>query len=110
MTWGPKEKFLQDLYDKTGILPKALEDKEELTLWTEKYYRAFMSLVNSREITMNGIGYIPLSEIKAYLDLFKITDPEDVQEFLMMMEALDEVYVRHINSKLSSSGKKGAKN
>jgi hypothetical protein len=48
---------------------------------------------------MGVLGTIPLSEIKAYFDIFEVTDPDDREFFITTMQALDSVYLKHANRK-----------
>lgn len=46
-----------------------------------------------------GITAIPISEIKAYFDIFKIDDPELRYLYLTFIKSLDGVFCTHINKK-----------
>jgi hypothetical protein len=39
-------------------------------------------------------GPIPLTEIEAYLRLFDITDPDDVDEYLTLIRRMDREYLK----------------
>lgn len=56
-----------------------------------------------------GIGPIPLSEIKAYLDLIEVTDLDEKERWVKMIRALDGVYVEHVNETLKKERAKAAK-
>jgi hypothetical protein len=41
-----------------------------------------------------AVGAIPLTEIEAYFRLFDITDPDDIDEYLILIRRLDREYLR----------------
>ena len=47
----------------------------------------------SRSSGFNGAGYIPLTEIAAYFEMFGIADIESRQEYLTLIRAMDAEYV-----------------
>lgn len=53
-----------------------------------------MLLSSSRIIVMGEIGAIPVSEIKAFLDLIGVTDLDERWDFLMIIKGLDEHYLK----------------
>lgn len=46
---------------------------------------------------MSGVGPIPLTEIKAYLDMYGVTDLDERMYWIRMIKVLDRVYIEHIN-------------
>lgn len=74
------------------------------------YYKAFQVLSASRPIGMGAVGAIPLSEIAAYLALFGVYDYEERDAYVTMIQALDSVYLQHVNkSQAASPTKAGPK-
>ena len=76
-----------------GTLPPALENRPELEPGLEPYFEAFALLSPSRAIHMGGAGAIPVAEIKAYLDLEAIDDPDERRAHLRRLRAMDETYL-----------------
>jgi len=97
LEWGPKLDFLKTLQQQYGVEPDALKHKPRLKPWVADYYKAFQMLSSSRPIGMGAVGAIPISEMAAYLDLFGILDHEERELFITMMQALDSVYLKHVN-------------
>lgn len=92
MEWGGKREFLSSLAA-NGQRVTALENRPSLTPWIAGYYEAFMVLGDSRPVYMGGLGPIQLTEIAAYCGLYGITDPDEVDDFLYMIRALDTEYL-----------------
>ncbi len=83
------------LAERSGKLPKALEQEPEVFEDMLPYWEAYGDLMHSRSIGMS-VGPIPLSEIVAYLTLF----PGLREDLLVrMVRELDEVYLEHHNAK-----------
>lgn len=68
--------------------------------WNREYYRAFMTLMDSRRPGMSGPAPIPLSEIVAYLAHFGVACPDERERWIRMLRALDAVYLRHAHDRL----------
>jgi hypothetical protein len=67
----------------------ALSGKPTLPIWVFQYILAYRRLSNSRPILLNGLkGPVPVSEVKAYCEMFYLPDEEI---FLRLVMALDEV-------------------
>ncbi len=110
MEWGPQREFLNTLQQTTGEIPKALKDRPSLNKWTVQYYSAFNVLSDSRQIGQGGIGPIPLSEMKAYMEMFEVSNLDERERFAKMVRALDRVYIKHVNTKLKQDREKAARN
>lgn len=109
MEWGPQREFLNTLQQTTGEIPKALKDRPSLSKWTVQYYSAFNVLSDSRQIGQGGIGPIPLSEMKAYMEMFEVSNLDERERFAKMVRALDRVYIKHVNMKLKQDREKAAR-
>jgi hypothetical protein len=68
-------------------------------------YAAFFELSGSRQIGMQS-GPIPISEMKAYCDLFGIDGFAERKLFLRRMQILDRVYLEWVDQKMASQRKK----
>jgi hypothetical protein len=61
-------------------------------------------LSNSRNISFGGIGYIPMSEILAYVNLVNLTDVE--KEYLLpSIVQMDIIYVEKMHEKTNNKNK-----
>lgn len=63
---------------------------------------AFLTLSPSRKSGFESVGFIPLSEIEAYIRIFEISDK---QEFIYLIQAMDSLYVEKIEAKIKSKSK-----
>jgi hypothetical protein len=88
----------------TGTLPPALENRPELEPELEPYFEAFALLSPSRPLHMGGAGAIPVAEIKAYLDIEAIADPDDRRAHLRRLRAMDETYLAWAQKRAGSEG------
>ena len=80
-----------------GMEVKALENRPILTQWVADYWNGFQILSGSRAIHQGGIGPIPLTEMVAYMEATYLYDVDERLKFITMIQALDSVYVTHIN-------------
>lgn len=90
MQWADKIDFLMAIEEKRGYAPQALLDRPELDMTERWYMQAFATLSPSRQSGM-GVGGIPLSEVRAYLDLFDT--PVEVDEFVAVIRAMDACWL-----------------
>ena len=77
---------------------EALKNRPHVSMWTAEYWEAYKVLGGSRIVHQGGIGPIPLSEIAAYMDVVGVRDVDERLKFIRMIQALDGVYVTHINA------------
>ena len=68
------------------------------------FWDAFNTLTMSRSSGF-GVGAIPLSEVKAYLDINEIYDVGDRLEFTRWIRFLDGVYLKLVNNKRENESK-----
>ena len=61
------------------------------------YYRAFHVLSASRQLGMGVVGPIALSEILAYFVMYEVSDYEERETYVTMIQALDSVYLSQMN-------------
>ena len=78
---------------------KALQNRPKLSRWVAGYWDGFQCLSGSRAVTQAGIGPIPISEIVAYMEAIYLRDVDERLKFIKMIQALDTIYVNHINEK-----------
>lgn len=61
--------------------------------------RVFTDLSRSRPVGM-GVSAIPISEIKAYCEMFGITDLNERADLLFIIQQMDEEFMNYVcNSK-----------
>lgn len=87
---------------------QALQERPRLNRWVQEYWDAFQLLSSSRIVHQGGIGPIPISEIVAYMDATYLTDVDERLKLIMMIQALDSIYVNHINEKAKRESKSRA--
>ncbi len=84
-----------------GLTIPSLENRPFLTQWVSEYWAGFQVLGGSRIVHQGGIGPIPLTEIVAYIDVIYLSDVDERLKFIRMIQSLDSVYVKHVNTKAS---------
>jgi len=73
------------------------------------YLEAFWLLSISRPVSgFGGTCPIPLSEIKAYLDLFQVERQEDREAYVLVLKRIDLEYIKIMNEKEDAKSKKGS--
>lgn len=83
--------------------PEAKALKEEPVLsYVESYYmKVFSDLNRSRQSSM-GVGSIPLSEIRAYCDMFGVNDYGERSDMLFVIGEMDDELISFYNKKNST--------
>jgi hypothetical protein len=77
---------------------QALKDEPVLNYAESHYMRVFTDLSRSRPVGM-GVSAIPISEIKAYCEMFGITDLNERADLLHIIQQMDEEFMNYCNSK-----------
>mgnify|MGYP006943754696 CR=1 FL=1 len=77
---------------------KALKEEPLLNYAESHYMRVFTDLSRSRPVGM-GVSAIPISEIKAYCEMFGITDLNERADLLFIIQQMDEEFMNYCNSK-----------
>lgn len=72
-----------------------MRDRPRLDVRQVGFYNAYQRVTGSRNVSMSGPLPIPVSEIKAYCNLYKIHDVEKVELLHDMITCLDRVYLEH---------------
>lgn len=86
MEWGEKEDFLEDVWQKTGVMPAALANKPILEYWMPGYLRAFWILCARRSL---GMSPNPIS-FEAICQYFDRSEFDDFEEFQALIAAMDD--------------------
>ena len=96
MQWGRFEDKLKEQAKNTGELPLALQNKPFPTLFEQQYYDAFLTLSNGRQMGFDGPLPLQISEILAYLESI---EAEDVEDYIYILQRMDEEYLRNARQK-----------
>lgn len=81
----------------------ALDHRPDLFPDLQPVWEGFTLLSPSRNVGMS-VGAIPLTEIKAYCEMYDI-EGEEREEFLLLIRSLDDEYLRWVNEKNKSTSK-----
>lgn len=98
MEWGPKEEFLVKQAAQ-GVDVPALRKKPKLTYIQSLYLFAFNQISGSRQYTFSGSAEIPYSEQILWLNENDVTDKDDRDTYLKMIQALDSAYIEFQHKK-----------
>ena len=82
-----------------GETPPALLNRPFPTQFEVPFWDAFNRLSRSRAWTEIGASAIPISEILAFLQLYEITDLEEKDEYVMIIQALDSTFLELTKNK-----------
>lgn len=96
-SWREKLEFLEGLREEGRNVP-SLDNRPELDLGLLQYWEAFHVLSPSRQMGM-AVGFIPLEEMRAYLDIFGIEEAEERRRLVQYIQTLDQVFVEHQHKK-----------
>ena len=96
--------MLRKISKREGRKAQALLDEPKLTMHEQYYLDAFNTLSLSRSTDFNGVGTIPLSEIKAYCDLLGITSLDEKQDLLYIVISCDDFYLNEIKKRVTKNG------
>jgi uncharacterized protein (DUF1015 family) len=77
----------------------------QLHLLSKMFWNAFQSLSGRRYVNEHGQQPIQISEIVAYADLLGITDPDDREDLLYHIEAMDRLYIADAYKRRESARK-----
>lgn len=100
MQWGTAEyqRLFKMLRDDGAPHPAELT-KPALRSEYRRYYDAFRSLSASRIWSQIGPNPLQISEIRAYLEMVGIEDPETKMMYMRLIQGMDQVEVKHIQAK-----------
>jgi hypothetical protein len=93
---------------KESTLLPALAKRPEIFQDLVIFYNAFNAVSPSRQSGM-GLGYIPLSEIRGYLDEFGVCGTEARLEWINWIQFIDRTYVRLHSEKKEKEAKSKTK-
>lgn len=93
--WGDKEDFLDEVWEKTGIEPQALESKPDLPSYLLQSLRVFNTLHPSRFSEM-GIQPITVRDVLAYHEYFELDlDLNEKERLFAHIVSMDTAYRGH---------------
>lgn len=85
-------------------------ERPDLDACSISFWDTYWVLAPSRQISANGAGYIPLSEIVAYCEIVNEDDPEDRLWLVNVVHRMDETflaYAREQNAEVSGPRTEG---
>jgi hypothetical protein len=91
---GDNLQRFQNLKEDGASVP-ILDDEPKLSFPLQEIWHGFSALSSSRQMGFD-VGAIPLTEIKAYVDLFGVVD---LEMFVACVRALDADYLKHVREK-----------
>jgi len=71
---------------------------------TERVWEAFWHLTTDREIGM-GVGPVPWTAMDRYAARHAIDDPDDFDEFVELITAMDQAYLDHCRTEQDRQAK-----
>lgn len=86
----------------TGIVPKALQNRPTLRPDCKEYLDSFWVLDASRPSAMEGLAAIPISEMKALMEVMLIPKGEQALKFIRLMQALDDTKQSHWHKRVKT--------
>lgn len=93
---------LKDIEAKTGTRPKALDQQIDLREDCWSYLETFRTLERGRKYNPAGLQPIEIAEVKALLDLARVTDVDERLKLLRLVQAMDDVAMAHYSKRRSS--------
>lgn len=94
--------MLLDLAKADGEEPPALARKPKLTPWHKSFMDCFNTLSSSRNYTSAGPASIPYPFILSWLDEHNIHDLSEREEFVSVVQAIDNAYISHTHKKTNT--------
>ena len=86
MTWGEHLETLENVFEQTGITPKALQDRPEIFPFIEDFYNAFLVLYKHKK---NQDVPIQIVDITGYSQLFP--QMNDNELLMLVVSTADSV-------------------
>lgn len=101
MQWGKDIEMLQSVEKETGITPPALLNRPKIGLFEVFLLQEFNAVSGSRDYGENGPKAVPISDIKAYLEICEdYKTPADKLRFMRLMQRLDQAFRAHETEKI----------
>lgn len=97
--------MLHEMMDSTGIVPKAIQSKPELTQVQSEIYAAFTEISPDRSYSMAGPLPIGLSAVLNYCTLYDLGQ-EESQDLWRMIRALDSHWLAEVAKRNPPPSKK----
>lgn len=88
-----------------GFTPKSLLSRPTLDTHQAYHYSIYQDISGSRAISPAGAMPIPVTEILAYCDLFKIDTLHERAQIFRYVTQMDSAYLAHVASKTSKPTK-----
>lgn len=98
LEWGKHIRMLL-ARQRRGLPTPALDRRPKPAPLTQWLYDAFVQLCDSRTfVPMGGFAPLPVSEIRAWLDIHGIDDQEERLLVLRTMQAMDQAWLKKANT------------
>lgn len=94
LSWGHELATLQEIKQSTGVTPRALLDKPELSQYESYCYDFYQTLSRSRNY-FYGPQPISISEVTALLKLHDLYDYSERLWLLSLVQELDTAFINH---------------
>jgi len=108
LKYGQRADWFNEVEETDGTHFDFLDEKPVLYPDLQQDWKAFWQLSGSRQVGM-GLGNIQISEIYAYMRMFRITNLEEREHFLTHIQILDRTYLNYQNDQMEKKRKKGKK-
>ncbi len=91
-----------------GVAPQALQNRPTLDNRQRYYYKIYQDLSGSRGTSMVGALPIPVAQILAYCELFKIHPLHERAQIFQYVQQMDSVFLTHVAKKHAKPAPKPA--
>jgi hypothetical protein len=101
MTWGSEKnlKTLHDHYERTGVMPPALENRPVLSLENAVYNEAFNILSAGRQNTDHVINPITFTDVMGYCDCIQEFNGAERLRYWAMISSCDAAFIEVVLNK-----------
>jgi hypothetical protein len=95
MAWGSEEtlKMLYAHYERTGVMPPALENRPDLSIENVVYNEAFNVLSGGRQNTDHVVNPITFTDVMNYCDCIEEFDGMERLRYWRMISACDNSFI-----------------
>ena len=105
LKYGERSDWFEEVEETNGAKFDFLDEKPILYPDLQPDWKAFWRLSGSRQVGM-GLGNIQISEIYAYMRMFRIINLEEREHFLSRIQILDRTYLKYQFDQMEKKRKK----
>lgn len=105
LKWGAEVRVLQEFEESTGITPQGLLERKRLEAGGVRYWEAFWAVGSGRGSGLESPHPIPVSEVKAYLEMIEESSIVERLKYLRLIRSLDNVFLEHTRNKIKAAKK-----